>query len=36
VEHVIRALLNEFDLTLALSGHTSAAGLTPDALTREN
>ncbi|MDH6126768.1 lactate 2-monooxygenase [Kitasatospora sp. GP82] len=34
VEHVIRALLNEFDLTLALSGHTSAARLTPDALSR--
>ncbi|MGE7434869.1 lactate 2-monooxygenase [Kitasatospora sp. NPDC001175] len=34
VEHVIRALLNEFDLTLALSGHTSATGLTPEALTR--
>ncbi|WP_045304545.1 lactate 2-monooxygenase [Saccharothrix sp. ST-888] len=34
VEHVIRALLSEFDLTLALAGHTSAAGLTPQALSR--
>ncbi|GAA0681933.1 lactate 2-monooxygenase [Kitasatospora atroaurantiaca] len=32
VEHVIRSLLAEFDLTLALSGHTSPGRLTPDAL----
>jgi lactate 2-monooxygenase len=34
VEHVIRSVLAEFDLTLALSGHTTPAQLTPDALTR--
>ncbi|MBI0381035.1 alpha-hydroxy-acid oxidizing protein, partial [Streptomyces albiflaviniger] len=32
VEHVIRALLAEFELTLALSGHADGAGLTPEAL----
>ncbi|ASQ95320.1 lactate 2-monooxygenase [Streptomyces sp. 11-1-2] len=32
VEHVIRSLLAEFELTMALSGHTDAARLTPDAL----
>ncbi|MET8178484.1 lactate 2-monooxygenase [Streptomyces sp. NPDC005336] len=32
VEHVIRALMAEFELTMALSGHTDAAGLTPSAL----
>ncbi|MCP9209009.1 lactate 2-monooxygenase [Streptomyces cucumeris] len=32
VEHVIRSVLGEFELTLALSGHTRAAGLTRDAL----
>ncbi|MGW7006513.1 lactate 2-monooxygenase [Streptomyces sp. NPDC054933] len=34
VEHVIRSVLAEFDLTLALSGHTAPGQLTPDALTR--
>lgn len=29
---MIRSLLAEFELTMALSGHTDAAGLTPDAL----
>ena len=29
VEHVIRAILAEFDLTLALSGHTTPGELTP-------
>jgi len=33
VEHVIRSLLAEFDLTLALSGHTTPRGLTPETLT---
>ncbi|MFF3561273.1 lactate 2-monooxygenase [Streptomyces sp. NPDC002574] len=33
VEHVIRCLLAEFDLTLALSGHRRAADLGPDALS---
>ncbi|MCQ4082823.1 lactate 2-monooxygenase [Streptomyces sp. RB6PN25] len=32
VEHVIRCLLAEFDLTLALSGHSTPGELTPDAL----
>ncbi|MET7936489.1 lactate 2-monooxygenase [Streptomyces sp. NPDC005322] len=32
VEHVIRALMAEFELTMALSGHTDVAGLTPSAL----
>ncbi|GAA1898846.1 lactate 2-monooxygenase [Streptantibioticus ferralitis] len=36
VEHVIRSVLAEFDLTLALSGHTAPGQLTPDALTRAN
>jgi isopentenyl diphosphate isomerase/L-lactate dehydrogenase-like FMN-dependent dehydrogenase len=34
VEHVLRCLLAEFDLTLALSGHTNIAQVDPDALTR--
>jgi len=34
VEHVLRCLLAEFDLTLALSGYTSPAELGPDALVR--
>ncbi|MDX3076211.1 lactate 2-monooxygenase [Streptomyces sp. MI02-7b] len=33
VEHVIRCLLAEFDLTLALSGHRRPADLGPDALS---
>ncbi|MDX3097057.1 lactate 2-monooxygenase [Streptomyces sp. ME01-24h] len=32
VEHVIRCLLAEFDLTLALSGHTRPGDVGPDAL----
>ncbi|QKV94373.1 alpha-hydroxy-acid oxidizing protein [Streptomyces sp. NA02950] len=32
VEHVIRSVLGEFELTMALSGHTDAARLTRDAL----
>ncbi len=36
VEHVIRSLLAEFDLTMALSGHTTPALLSPAALTRAN
>ena len=35
VEHVLRCLLAEFDLTLALSGYTEPGQLTPEALTRE-
>jgi isopentenyl diphosphate isomerase/L-lactate dehydrogenase-like FMN-dependent dehydrogenase len=31
VEHVLRCLLAEFDLTLALSGHTTVAGLAREA-----
>jgi isopentenyl diphosphate isomerase/L-lactate dehydrogenase-like FMN-dependent dehydrogenase len=34
VEHVVRALLAEFDLTLALSGYTAPGQLTAAALTR--
>lgn len=34
VEHVLRCLLAEFDLTLALSGYTEPGQLTPDALVR--
>jgi lactate 2-monooxygenase len=34
VEHVLRCLLAEFDLTLALSGYTEPGQLTADALTR--
>ena len=34
VEHVLRCLLAEFDLTLALAGYTEPGQLTPDALTR--
>ena len=34
VEHVLRCLLAEFDLTLALSGYTEPGQLTVDALTR--
>jgi isopentenyl diphosphate isomerase/L-lactate dehydrogenase-like FMN-dependent dehydrogenase len=34
VEHVLRCLLAEFDLTLALSGYTRPGQLTTDALTR--
>jgi lactate 2-monooxygenase len=34
VETVLRCLLAELDLTLALSGHTSLATLTPDVLAR--
>jgi isopentenyl diphosphate isomerase/L-lactate dehydrogenase-like FMN-dependent dehydrogenase len=33
VEHVLRCLLAEFDLTLALSGYTEPGQLTTDALT---
>ncbi|MEW2130888.1 lactate 2-monooxygenase [Streptomyces sp. NPDC005435] len=33
VDHVIRCLLAELDLTLALSGHASVATLSPDSLT---
>jgi lactate 2-monooxygenase len=33
VEHVLRCLLAEFDLTLALSGYTSVDQLDPSALT---
>ncbi|MFJ4850515.1 MULTISPECIES: lactate 2-monooxygenase [unclassified Streptomyces] len=33
VEHVIRCLLAEFDLTLALSGHRTPADLGPEALS---
>ncbi|MFD5626711.1 MULTISPECIES: lactate 2-monooxygenase [unclassified Streptomyces] len=35
VEHVIRCLLAEFDLTLALSGHAGPGGLGPDDLIEE-
>jgi isopentenyl diphosphate isomerase/L-lactate dehydrogenase-like FMN-dependent dehydrogenase len=35
VEHVVRCLLAEFDLTLALSGHARPAGLGPDDLIEE-
>jgi lactate 2-monooxygenase len=34
VEQVLRCLLAELDLTMALSGHTAIAQLDPDALTR--
>jgi isopentenyl diphosphate isomerase/L-lactate dehydrogenase-like FMN-dependent dehydrogenase len=34
VEHVLRCLLAEFDLTLALSGYREPGQLTPDALVR--
>jgi len=34
VEHVLRSLLAELDLSLALSGHTSLAGLDQDTLRR--
>lgn len=34
VRHVVRSLLADFDLTVALSGHHSIAELTPDSLTR--
>jgi isopentenyl diphosphate isomerase/L-lactate dehydrogenase-like FMN-dependent dehydrogenase len=34
VRHVLRGILADFDLTLALSGHRSVAELTPDSLTR--
>jgi isopentenyl diphosphate isomerase/L-lactate dehydrogenase-like FMN-dependent dehydrogenase len=34
VRHVVRGLLAELDLTLALSGHTNFADVGPDALTR--
>jgi isopentenyl diphosphate isomerase/L-lactate dehydrogenase-like FMN-dependent dehydrogenase len=34
VEHVLRCLLAEFDLTLALSGYTNIAQVEPGALTR--
>ncbi|GAA2595757.1 lactate 2-monooxygenase [Streptomyces tubercidicus] len=36
VEHVLRCLLAEFDLTLALSGHSRPAGLTADDLIEES
>ncbi|MGA4876124.1 lactate 2-monooxygenase [Streptomyces lydicamycinicus] len=36
VEHVLRCLLAEFDLTLALSGHASPATLTADDLIEES
>jgi L-lactate dehydrogenase (cytochrome) len=36
VEHVLRCLLAELDLTLALSGHTNIAQLDRDALTRSD
>jgi isopentenyl diphosphate isomerase/L-lactate dehydrogenase-like FMN-dependent dehydrogenase len=36
VDHVIRCLLAELDLTLALSGHTSPDTLTPDILTPDS
>ncbi|MEU6762781.1 lactate 2-monooxygenase [Streptomyces sp. NPDC046853] len=36
VDHVIRCLLAELDLTLALSGHAGPAGLTPDDLIEES
>ncbi|MEU8995901.1 lactate 2-monooxygenase [Streptomyces caniferus] len=36
VEHVIRCLLAEFDLTLALSGHSRPATLTADDLIEES
>ncbi|MFE0103645.1 lactate 2-monooxygenase [Streptomyces sp. NPDC059009] len=35
VDHVLRCLLAELDLTLALSGHASPASLTPDDLTED-
>jgi lactate 2-monooxygenase len=34
VEHVIRCLLAEFEITLALSGHEAPGRLTPEALAR--
>ncbi|MEV6400734.1 lactate 2-monooxygenase [Streptomyces sp. NPDC051907] len=34
VDHVVRCLLAEFELTLALSGHRAPADLTPDSLVR--
>jgi hypothetical protein len=34
VREVIRNFVADFDLELALSGSTSAAGLTPDAVMR--
>jgi isopentenyl diphosphate isomerase/L-lactate dehydrogenase-like FMN-dependent dehydrogenase len=34
VRHVIRSLLAEFDLTLALSGYASPSAIGPDALAR--
>ncbi|MFF3142710.1 alpha-hydroxy-acid oxidizing protein, partial [Streptomyces sp. NPDC057927] len=36
VEHVVRCLLAEFDLTLALSGHARPATLGPDDLIEES
>ncbi|WP_346012429.1 alpha-hydroxy-acid oxidizing protein [Streptomyces sp. SID3343] len=33
VRHVLRCLLAEFDLSMALSGHTRPSGLTPSVLT---
>ncbi|MYV43534.1 alpha-hydroxy-acid oxidizing protein, partial [Streptomyces sp. SID1328] len=35
VEHVVRSILAELDLTLALSGHASPATLNPSVLTEE-
>jgi isopentenyl diphosphate isomerase/L-lactate dehydrogenase-like FMN-dependent dehydrogenase len=34
VRHVVRSILADFDLTLALSGHRSLSDLTPDSVTR--
>ncbi|MFJ5017525.1 lactate 2-monooxygenase [Streptomyces griseoluteus] len=36
VEHVVRSILAELDLTLALSGHASPATLDPSVLTEES
>jgi lactate 2-monooxygenase len=36
VRHVVRSILADFDLTLALSGHRSVAELTPDSLARSH
>jgi isopentenyl diphosphate isomerase/L-lactate dehydrogenase-like FMN-dependent dehydrogenase len=34
VTHVLRALRQEFELTMRLAGHASLADLSPDALIR--
>ena len=34
VRHVLRALRNDFELTMRLAGHASLSDLTPDSLIR--